>query len=95
MEQIFGSHPVRSTIPGIQEVHGQVDWYEGQHGEVYIVTGEGDGQVRSKGFGRPWVSGSTDSKVSGVMKPVKDCPWPVVPPSTVFFWSFGVLPIVR
>jgi len=51
VEPILGSYPVRSTISGIQEVHEQICRYAGEHGEVYGVTREGDGQVPSEGHG--------------------------------------------
>jgi len=66
VESIPGSCPVRSTIPGIQEVHEQVDRDAGEHGEVYAITGEGDGQARGEGYGRSWFAGSPNSQVSAI-----------------------------
>lgn len=66
MESIHGSCPVWSTISGIQEVHEQVDRDTGEHGEVYALTGEGDGQICGEGHGRSWFAGSPNSQVSAI-----------------------------
>jgi hypothetical protein len=58
--------PVRSTIPGIQEVLEQVYRDAGEHGKVYAITGEGDGQIPGEGYGRSWFAGSPNSQVSGL-----------------------------
>ena len=70
MESIPGSYPVWSTIPRVQEVHEQSGWDAGKHGEVRSVTGEGDGQICSEGYGGSWFAPTTNSQVSGSAEPI-------------------------